>query len=57
MIELVSRELLGKSQKIDQKKRLDFTGDFPEKPEKSQRKREEKTVKIPRKALIKSMTQ
>ena len=35
---------------------LDFTGNFPEKPEKSHRKREEKTAKIYRKALIKSMT-
>jgi len=35
---------------------LDFTGDFPEKPEKSQRKREKKPIKIHRKALIKSMT-
>ena len=35
---------------------LDFTGNFPEKAEKSQRKKEKKTVKIPRKTLIKSMT-
>lgn len=35
---------------------LDFTGDFPEKAEKAHRKREKKTVKIYKKALIKSIT-
>ncbi len=35
---------------------LDFTGEFQKNPEKAHRKREKKTVKIYKKALMKSVT-